>query len=148
MSSRLWDIQVVLHAVDRLEVSAEFDGHALSRAQILSVDDALQHLEVWLESTPDTAVVLSVRSATGAWRQVSTRKWRVAAYFLVAHYEGTFAGVRVLERDRIQRAAREPSGIESNRGESVRTESGVIFTPQGDIPARAPTRAKAEGDTD
>jgi hypothetical protein len=105
-----WDVHVVLRAEDAVELHATFAGQVRSAGHLMPVGDVVGRIERWLESTPGADVHLAVRTPDGMWRHVSTRRWRVAAYFLLTHYEQAFVT--------------EPPPAVSER--SVKTESGTL----------------------
>jgi hypothetical protein len=116
-----WDVQVVLRQEDEVEIHAVFAGEALTSGRRLTMDQAIRQLEHWFASTPDAEMHLSLRTPDGSWRQIATRRWRVAAYFLLTHYERVFVQA--------------PEAAES---ESVQTRSGVVSKapPQAGAPSR------------
>jgi hypothetical protein len=119
-----WDVQVVLCAEDLVEIHATFDGQALTSARRLSMGSALRQLEQWLAGTPHADMFLAVRTPDGVWRHIATRRWRVAAYFVLTHYERTFVNGPL-------------SADEDVPSESVRVQSGVVLATGAKPPKRS-----------
>jgi hypothetical protein len=125
---KVWDIQVMLRDEHFIELHAELDRGGLRASVARAISDALHQIEAWVETTPDAELFLAVCTPRGHWVQIATRRWRVAAYFLLTHYEQAFVA----------------GAAESDAGESVQARSGVVSRAAADtepIPRRSRGRA-------
>jgi hypothetical protein len=131
-SSQSWTVRVVLHAEDRVQVQAEQGGHEV---QVLgdcptSIDAVLKQIERWFEHVQPAEIHVAVRTEHGAWAELDTRRWRVAAYFVLAQYERAFVSRGVGSSGAASAANGEQAAASDPARETVVIESGVVVTGQ------------------
>src|SRR5687767_796707 len=101
-SQQLWSVRVVLHGEDRVEWWADLDGRPIRAAsgEQLPIEQALAQLEATLSAIDGADISLAIRTGTSRWLHVATRRWRMAVYLVLTHYERAFIASQSVLKDR------------------------------------------------
>jgi hypothetical protein len=75
-----------------MDVWAELDGTPVAPGGFAgsSIDETLAQLEAWFAMTPEAEISVQVRRGDGPWWRMSTRRARVASYFVLSMFEREF----------------------------------------------------------